>query len=224
VSDFTDGTQETSSFGKRIERCVERFANSIASITRLFAYSIVICAWFFIGLVAWLATLLCAISILIAVMVFRLVAGLRVERETTRFFVILQFWPDGFTALTQAFWNEEHQKGLQAMTDERTEPSYVFASLRIIYVLVVIYLLVCVYYNANPMTYLLTLPGNAIVGSTLIAVLTLGMSYMADVRKGSLRAPSALLMADATSAEATAGQPAVQGAADSSLWTGREEK
>jgi hypothetical protein len=164
-------------------------------------------------------------------MMFRLVAGLQVHRETTRFLIIMQFWPDGFSSLTKAFWSRDHQREIEIQEEKRTEPLHLFASLRVIYVVIVIYLLICAYHNANPLMYLLTLPGNTVSVAIVIALMTLGMSYLADRRRitGQFY-PTSYVYNTASSVGAAITQSDVREAkdntlnprdADSSNWTGR---
>ena len=104
----TGTTDETGrSLAAKIEVGAEKLARVLENATKLFAYVCVMASWLVIGFIAWLPILFGTIIVLIALGVFRLVAGLQVDRETTRFLDILQFWPDGFTSLTRAFWSKD---------------------------------------------------------------------------------------------------------------------
>jgi hypothetical protein len=117
--------------------------------------------------------------ILLSIILFKLIAGLPINRDIRRFLLVLQFWPDGFSSLSSAF----RDGGELEVTEAQEEPIFVFTTLRVIYVAAVIYLIVCFFGNTNPFTYIFYLPGNAVMAVILIALLTLGISWLGDRRR-----------------------------------------
>jgi hypothetical protein len=137
--------------------------------------------------VAWFATLVAGMVILLSIVLFKLIAGLQIKRDIRRFLLVLQFWPDGFSSLSTAF----HDGGERDVSEADEEAIFVFTTLRVIYVITIIYLIACFFQNTNPFTYVFYLPGNAVMVIILIALLTLGLSWLADRRKmyGSIYSP-----------------------------------
>ena len=166
---------------------VDKFASFLERNTKRLAYSIAVLAWLTLGFAAWFATLLVGMAILLSIVLFKLVANLPINQDVRRFLRVLQFWPDGFSSLSSAF---RGGSGLDT-SEAEDEAIFVFTTLRVIYVVAVIYLVICLFQNANPLTYIFYLPGNAVMAIFLIALLTLGISWLADRRRlhGSIYSP-----------------------------------
>lgn len=165
----------------------DKFASFLERNTKRLAYGIAVLAWLTLGFAAWFVTLLGGMAILLSIILFKLVAGLPINRDIRRFLLVLQFWPDGFSSLGSAFRDGSKPD----VTEAPEEPIFVFTTLRVIYVIAVIYLIVCFFGNTNPLTYVFYLPGNAVMAVILIALLTLGISWLGDRRRlnGSIYSP-----------------------------------
>jgi hypothetical protein len=208
----------------RAKPAVDKFADFLERNTKRLAYGIAVLAWLTLGFVAWFTTLVGGMIILLIIILCKLVAGLQIKRDIRRFLLILQFWPDGFSALGSAF----RDGGERDVSEEDEEAIFVFTTLRVIYVIAIIYLIVCFFLNTNPLTYIFYLPGNTVIVVILIALLTLGLSWLADRRKihGSIYSPktpplSGTEAARDTVAPDTSAENKKSGVADSSGWTGR---
>lgn len=177
------------SFADKIQRFTDGAASIVEDIALLIAYLAVTLCWIVVGFVAWLATLLCGVLILIIVMGFRLVAGLPVERETTKFLNIIQFWPDGFRSLARAFWSREQAEQATPKVEYASEQSYFFVTLRIVYVILALYILFCMFYNENPLEYFTKMPSNFVISIVLLVILTAGIAYLADVKERTASKP-----------------------------------
>lgn len=171
----------------RSKPVVDWFASFLERNTKRLAYGIAVVAWLTLGFVAWFAVLVGGMIILLSIVMFKLVAGLQIDRDIRRFLLVLQFWPDGFSSLSSAFRDEGERDDSEA----EEGAIFVFTTLRVMYVIAIVYLVVCLFQNANPFTYLFYLPGNAVIVIILIAFITLGLSWLADRRKmyGSIYSP-----------------------------------
>jgi hypothetical protein len=83
------------------------------------------------------------------------------------------------------------ESGERDVSETEDEAIFVFTTLRVIYVIAIAYLVVCFFLNTNPLTYMFYLPGNTVIAVILMALLTLGLSWLADRRKmhGSIYSP-----------------------------------
>ena len=171
----------------RARPVVDKFASFLERNTKRLAYGIAVLVWLTLGFAAWSATLLVGMAVLLSIILFKLVANLPINQDIRRFLRVLQFWPDGFSSLSSAF----RDGGELDASEAKDEAIFVFTTLRVIYVGAVIYLVICLFQNANPFTYIFYLPGNAVTVIILISLLTLGLSWLADRRKlnGSIYSP-----------------------------------
>jgi hypothetical protein len=227
MDDLGNNQHAASVTADRTKPAVDKFASFLERNTKRVAYGIAVLAWLTLGFVAWFAILLGGMVILLSIILFKLVAGLPINRDIRRFLFVLQFWPDGFSSLSSAF----RDGGEPDVTEAQDEAIFVFTTLRVIYVIAIIYLIACFFQNTNPLTYVFYLPGNAVMAVILIAILTLGISWLADRRKrnGSIYSPASssadtqLHTGSVRDTEASDMSREIKSAevADSSGWTGR---
>jgi hypothetical protein len=187
MSDLRTHQDATNDADDRTNPIADKFARFLELNIKRLAYGIAVLAWLTLGFAAWLAVLFAGMAILLASILFKLIARLPIKQDIRQFLLVLQFWPDGFSSLSSAFREKIELDGSEA----REEAIFVFTTLRLIYVAAVIYLVACLFQSANPFTYVFYLPGNAVMVFILFAILTLGMSWLADKRRinGSIYSP-----------------------------------
>ena len=187
MSDLRTHQDAINDTDSRTNLIADRFAKFLELNTKRLAYVIAVLAWLTLGFAAWLAVLFAGMVILLAIILFKLVARLPIKQDIRQFLLVLQFWPDGFSSLSSAFCEEVKLD----VSEVREEAIFVFTTLRLMYAASVIYLVACLFQNANPFTYVFYLPGNAVIVFILFALLTLGISWLADKRRinGSIYSP-----------------------------------
>jgi len=168
----------------RIEKASMNFAHILESTTKVIGFVCAMAAWLIFGFVAWLATLLCGIIVLLAVILVRLIAGLRIESVSHKFLQVMKFWPEGFTALAQAFWTSPPPP----QEDQQTESTYLQAIFRILYISFIAFLVFCIWKNQNPIEFFARLSANYLIIFALFAGATIGYALYKDDARSRMRA------------------------------------
>lgn len=188
-------------WAERIEGYSKSFSDILYTLTQAFAYLCVLAGWFVFGLIAYVVTLAVGIPIVLLLILLTLLAGFRVDAISRRFFDVLKFYPEGFIFLTQAFWTQPRSMPIGA--DDR-QPSYVFGTLKALYVVVVIYVMLCLYWEQNPITFLLLVPEYIQVGVGGLFLITLLFMWYCDWRNRAAPRETAADVAPSTAADASA--------------------
>lgn len=193
-------TQAALRWAERIEGYSKSFSDILYTLTQAFAYFCVLAGWFVFGLIAYVVTLAMGIPIVLILILLTLLAGFRVDAISRRFFDVLKFYPEGFIFLTQAFWTQPRSMPIGAPD---RQPSYVFGTLKALYVVVVIYFMLCLYWETNPISYLILVPQYIQVGVGGLFVISLLFMWYCDWRNQAAPHVAASDVAPQTAADAS---------------------